>query len=180
MAIEVKINLRGNRRATRGMAVLASNIDNVIFVTGKVELKEIRRLMVLKIKKFAFEGDLERGILLDAPKKEENNSVLRLRSTAKHSGVMEQGTRERWVHVPTYPKLQRWIHSKYYGDADVVNPKWIKVGGRGTRYGSSIEQGNSRNKFFFNTIDQYSNSGRFLSKMQKGLQKAIKRSFKKK
>ncbi len=160
---------KGQIRLTR------SKISKSMYKTARNELKYIQEEMRRKVDKFEFEGVLSKSIRIMTKNVTEDSINISISTKAAHAKLMEYGTHPRFIYRQGKPNLDKWMDehknkdwegSKYQKHG--LRQELIQIGGKG----SHIKWGKSRNKFFYNTIDEYIRNNprkRLVTEIKKGL-----------
>ena len=149
------VRIIGLRRGNKTLRILNTEVPNRLVKHNKKELSALRDIITNRASKFSFSGQLssKENWPIETIRKDKTTSQLRLRSTTPHAVMNEQGVKPHWVYTLDKPLLQEWMQVKYPGNP---NDPFIYIGGANSR----IKKGNSTNKFFEPSIDQYLNSKR--------------------
>lgn len=147
MAVKLHAVFQG-KKGEQFLSVTRKNISVGKDRWTQQELVDLKQLMVQKIRKFTFEGTLERSLIIGQEFKTEDKVAWSLFTDEKHAFTNEFGTEDRYVATAGKPNLIAWCDKKLG-----IVPKYIHVGGKGSK--ARIPAGHSKNKFFFNSIDEY-------------------------
>lgn len=164
MAIKTKIVFEG-KKGEQWLSVKRENITRGYDKWTQEELSDLRDIMVRKIRGFSgrSNGELELSLIIAQQFKTDNKVSWSLFTEAKQALTNEYGIRPRWVTVKDKPQLEEWCNRKLG-----FVPRMLQIGTRRGR----IPQGASKNKFFYNSIDEYISTN-FSRRIGRELSKAI-------
>lgn len=151
------ITLKGRRRTAKSLYVKEHDITKGYGRWTEAELKVLRTMMREKISKFEFKKDLSDSLQVLEQAKTDKQVIWSLSTDLKHAKYNEFGVAETRISTYNNPELQEWCEKKLG-----FVPARLIIGGPRSR----IKLGASKNKFFFNTLDEYidNNKGRVFAK----------------
>jgi hypothetical protein len=165
----IAVEMGSGNKVRNYMYLNRKNIQDGYDYLTKKEIDHLEEEMAWKILEFEFEGDLMAGLGTIKLYQLENEVSWMIFNEAVHAKQNEFGTHERWIYIEDKPKVIDWILT-YLDVDDPYKMGILQLGGSGSR----IKLGASKNKFFFNTIDEYKQSNpkkRFAQDIEKFIKK---------
>lgn len=171
MVIELDITSKNVRKTERNFDFIIKNIPEEQRKVITREIDNIRRRMRRKIHHFHFgksgEQSVYYGFVTETRRNDDNTFSKTLRNISPHAHYNEWGVVPHHVNIldsegtVIREGLAAWFREHLDGEV----PRSIFIGGRNSR----IIKDNSRNKFFYNTVEEYANSGRLGQEMEQRL-----------